>query len=624
MTIAYSTGFLEPFYTGSGSAEGAGRSSPVSLGGVAYETNEVEPGSQSRYEFSHASVPQQRVALDDRDNASRATLNPEAFWRRTFESWHVGAGQSQFDRADESNPFRFRRSRGVDVWDRYQLSLLPATDSKRTSANANLFLAVAGTYLYATDGTALVRTEDITVDTPTWTTITGGSAATFSSIASDGFNVLVAAGTSGIDKTTRGAATKTNHITGTVDLVAHGKGRWVAAAGPNLYDITTTVPAGGALPAALFTHPNVDWDWTCFAEGPSALYAAGTSGDKSLIYRLTMKEDGTGLNQPVAATPGLPDGETVHSMQGYLGFVLIGTSKGVRIGIVGGNGDLTIGAFIPTDAAVRCFEGQDRFVWFGWTNHEGISSGLGRVDLLTFSDPNALAPAYASDLMASTGTVDSTLSAVTFQDRRVFTVSASGVWAEEATLVASGTLDTGSFDFGLTDEKLSLYVDSDSRELDGSREFYLAVNGGSFGSLGDPGPSGIPLATGEARGHDFELRVELVRDGTDATLGPVITMWALRAQPISPVTEQIVVPLRIAPTLTRADGVIENVDSFRQYEHIASLCRTQEVVQYTLGARAWSVVVSDYQLDVHDVFIGADASLGLKGTCLTRMKTVVS
>lgn len=620
---AFSTGFLEPFCTGSGTAGAAGIASPVSLGGVAYETNAMEPGSQSRYEFSHASVPQQRVALDDRDNASRATLNPEAFWRRTFESWHVGAGQSQFDRAEESNPFRFRRSRGVDVLtNRYQLSLLPATDSKRTSANTNLFLAVAGTYLYATDGTALLYTQDITVDTPTWTTVTGGSAVAFSSIASDGFNVLVAAGASGIDKTTRGAATKTNHITGTVDIVGHGKGRWVAATGPALYDITTTVPAGGALPPVLFTHPNTDWDWTCFAEGPSALYAAGTSGDKSLIYRLTMKEDGTGLNQPVVAG-FLPDGETVHSMQGYLGFVLIGTSKGLRVGIVGGNGDLTIGAFIPTDAPVRCFEGQDRFVWFGWTNHEDTSSGLGRVDLQTFSNADALAPAYASDLMA-TGTVDATVSVVTFQDRRVFTVSASGVWAEDADLVDSGTLDTGTFDFGLTDEKLSLYVDSDAREADGGVTFHLSVDGGSFGSLGDPGDTNIPLATGEARGHDFELRIELTRDGLDATLGPVVTMWALRAQPVSPVTEQIVVPLRIAPTLTRADGVIENVDSFGQYEHVVSLCRTKEVVQYTLGSRAWSVVVSDYQLDVHDVWIGADSALGMKGTCLVQMRTVIS
>ena len=33
--------------------------------------------------------------------------------------------------------------------------------------------------------------------------------------------------------------------------------------------------------------------------------------------------------------------------------------------VADGNGDLTLGPILPTNAPVRCFEGEDRFVWYG-------------------------------------------------------------------------------------------------------------------------------------------------------------------------------------------------------------------------------------------------------------------
>jgi len=615
--VGFGEAFEFPYFEGTvGFDAGASFVYPVTLDGIGYQLD------LKNYKLVHRSVPQQRTSIDDRDSPGKATLNPDAFWRRRFEAWHVGAGQTHFD-ADDSNPWRFNRSRGIDVWTRNQVSLLNDTDQKRASGNSNLYLAVAGGFLYATDGTALVRTADITPGSPTFTTITGGTAATFSSMASDGFNVLLACGASGIDKTTRGAATKTNHITGTVAQVAYGKGRWIASSGPNLYDITTLVAAGGALPAALYTQPNTDFVWNCFAEGPSAFYAGGFSGDKSLIYRLTMKEDGTGLNQPVVAG-FLPDGELISSMQGYLGFVLIGTSKGVRVGIPADNGDLSIGAFIPTDTTVQCFEGQDRFVWFGWGNFEATSiSGLGRIDLQTFSDADALAPSYASDLMATTGGTN-TVNVVTFQDRRVFSVSALGFYGEEVgTLVATGEIDSGIFDYGLSDEKLSLYVDmTHISPGSGSHSVYLSVDRGAFGFLATMTTDHEPIATGEARGHEFEVRITMARDGGDTSMGPTIRSWSLRSQPVPPVTKLIEVPLVIAPSLLRTDGLVEEVDALAGATRITELAATKEVVLYTEGDQAWSVIVTDYERNVETVWVAGDSPLGVNATCVTQLKVV--
>lgn len=617
--MSFGTSFSEPYYLGTGVATEAGLAYEVSLGGLPYNLDKTR-------EFTHSSVQLLRATIDEKENVGLNTLNPEAFWRRGFESWHVGAGQTHFDRVNESSPYRFRRSKGINVWDRNQFSLLNAVDSKLTVAPGSGLLAVAGDFLYTNNNTTLYRTSDVTVGTPTFTSVTGTPGTNPSSIASDGFNVLTAHGASGIYKTTRGAATTASHITGTVAHVAYGKGRWIATSGPTLYDITTLVAGAGpvALPAAHYTHPNTDFTWSSFCEGPSAFYAGGVSGDKSLVYRLTMKEDGTGLNQPVVAA-FLPDGEILYSLAGYLGFVLLGTSKGVRVGIVGGNGDLTVGAFIPTGAPVRCFEGQEQFVWFGWSQYEGTDGGLGRINLETFSDPESLAPAYASDLMA--GTQSNATACVTFQDRRVFTVdngALAGVYAEEpGTLVASGEIDTGLFDYGLVEEKLSLYVDTSHVSHEGgSHEILVSLDRGSFVSLGSFTDDHFPVATGEARAHEFELRYTLARDGVDASVGPVVRTFALRAHPATPMTEQFVIPLLIGPQITRIDGFDEPTDSLAMAENIVNLCRTKEVTVYQEGARSWSVIVDAYQAEHHDVWVAHDSSLGVNATYSVRLKTV--
>lgn len=615
---SYTSGYSTPYFTGSGTTAGAGTAYPASLGAVAYELD------TKGYEFSQSSVPLLRAATDDKENVGHQTLNPEAFWRRTFESWHVGAGQTHFDRVDDSNPWRFRRSKNIDVWDRHQLSLLNATADKATLTSGTGMLAVAGSYLYAVDDTDPTYTQDITAGTPSWTTVTGGPVTAATAIASDGYTVLTAHGTDGIYKTTRGAATTASQLTGTASEVAYGKGRWIAAEGPDLYDITTEITAAaGALPTAHFTHPNSDFAWNCFAEGPTALYAAGYSGDKSLIYQLTIKSDGTGLNQPVVAG-FLPDGEIAHSMKGYLGLVLIGTNRGVRVAAVGADGELTIGAFIPTDDTVQCFEGQGTYVWFGWSDFESEDAGLGRLNLETFSDVDALAPAYASDIMS--GTTGDVVSVVTFQDVRVFTVDTGAnavVYAEEdGTLAETGQLDSGVFDYALTDPKLSLYVDVSHIHDGGSHSLYLSVDRATFAHLATRTSQTHAVATGEARGNEFELRVVLTRDSTDTSLGPTIRSMAVRAQPATEMTEYVTIPLLIGPTVTRRDGVVVHVDSLGQRDNIRTLARTKQVALFTLGDEALSVIVSDFQFDIRDVWVGADAPKGIAGTCLTRLKVV--
>jgi len=78
-----------------------------------------------------------------------------------------------------------------------------------------------------------------------------------------------------------------------------------------------------------------------------------------------VKTDGTGLTTAVVAAE-LPDDEVGYEIESYLNFILIGTSKGVRVAQADSNGDLTLGSIIPASQPVRCFEGQDRFEDHSW------------------------------------------------------------------------------------------------------------------------------------------------------------------------------------------------------------------------------------------------------------------
>lgn len=572
------------------------------------------------------SVPLLREQSDSRDLPGEHSLNPAGYWRRSGESWHFGAGQKLFDR-EGANPFRFRQSKGIYVWDKWHFSLMKRTDAKTSSAQTNLKLAVAGSTLYTIDGTVLKRTTDITPDTPTFTTVTGTPGTAPTHIDSDGFNVLTAHGASGLYKTTRGAATTASHITGTVAGIAHVKNRWIAWNAGSLYDVTAlTFGAGGALPAVLFTHGNTDYTWVGMAEGNNAIYAAGFSGDKSLIYRITVTADGTALSAPIVAA-SLPEGEIVTSIYGYLGrFILIGTDKGWRLAVSLDGGDLNVGELVETPSPVRCFEGQGEFVWFGYENFDVSSSGLGRINLKYFTDTDALVPAYASDLMADFSA--NVLSVVTFQKLRVFTVSGVGVFAEHQTeLVPSGYIDTGEINYNMTEDKVGISIDAQHQGTLGMHEISVAFDtesGGSFVSLGTHAPGSQPRSLGSTRAKFIEFRHTLYRDATDAAAGLAVHSWLLLVQPTSQsVTNIWEATLLIAPEIETLTDYTQEYDVLGEIDYLRGLVKSKEVTSMTIDNRRYAIIMEDFASDLKWLMQGSEGLKGANASAYVRMKETV-
>lgn len=587
--------FSEPFYTsGSASTPTVPDLYPVAIDGVGYMLD-------TEQQFGQTSLPLLRQQADTGVRPSEQTLSPEELWRRSSESWHQGAGQDHLD-APDSDPWRFRSSKGVDPWTRWGLSLLDATDSKRSTTATNLVLAVAGSSLYVADGTEAYYTSDVTVDAPTWTAASiqaSESATSIEDLTSDGYYVYAALGINGVHRNQGGTSTTTHYNDLQATTLAYVKGRLMAAKANELFNIT----AAGVAPTALFTHPNAEFEWVGFAPGTSQssggfIYAAGFSGDKSLIYRTAIKPDGTALDIPVVAGE-LPDGEIVRTIGGYLGFILLGTDKGLRFCQVNNSGDLVVGEIVGPEKPVRCFEGQGRFVWFGWTDYDSSDTGLGRLDLTQVAE-GTLAPAYASDLMAS-GQGD-VVSLATFQDVRVFAVSGAGVYGQDtASKVASGTLDTGLISYGLSaDDKVAMYADIRHKPLSGSVSLSLSTDEGDFTNLGTSDLSGStepssPLSANESKATLFELRVTLSRDSGDVSAGPTLSRLTLRSYPAPPRGKAYVAPLLLWDRIVRVDGSEVTADPEAMLRALETLEVDRRVVTYQYGVRREPVVLESIE-----------------------------
>lgn len=594
--------FDEPFSTaGSTFTDLVPQRYPVAIDSHPYLVDLTSDQNGLRGQFFRCgSIPVLRTQADSSNTPSESSINRNDLWRASVESWRMGAGQTRYDRKT-SDGRRFRASKGINIWsasgaDDGQFSLLNDTSLARSSANSNVRAVVVGTHVYIIDGQTLLFSTNLTSGAPTFTTVTGTPAVTASSIATDGYNVYVCYGASGVYTTTRGAAAATQLVTSAINasaVIGYVKGRLMLGSANVLYNITSAAPA--ALPTALLTHPNTDFTWVGFAEAPATLYAAGYSGSRSLVYRTAVVADGTSLSAPVVAGE-LPDGEIIRSIHGYLGFVVLGSDLGVRLADVDSAGNLTIGGLIPTTSPVMALSPSSRFVWFGMTNYDSASTGLGRMDLSVFTNP--LTPAYASDLMATGQGLVRSIAQVS--GAQVFCVDGLGVYVPSTNLVASGYLDTGLINYDLADLKVALYVALRTLPLAGSVQVSLSVDSGAFASLGTFDNAGAiapgtQFSCNQALGENFELRLTLNRSATATTTGPTVTRATLRAQPVPARSFEWVLPLTIHERLDPYGVQDETLSVITETDFLKNLLTTGRLVTLQIASQNYQVFVTEVE-----------------------------
>jgi len=601
------------FYSGTGSTQVVPYIYPVAVNGRPYM---IDTKSNA---FTRQFDARVRDSVDQSTEPGEAAINPQGLWRRSQSSWHYGAGQTYSDTAD-AEAYRFRSSKGINVWDRGKLSLLSDTTQAYSSANTNLYMATANSRIYGTDGQNVKYTSDWS----TFTTVTSTNASNLYSITSDGYNVFFSYADGDIDQTNAGTSAASNYITGIeAGVLAYVRGRlMVAGQGTDkhkIWNITTTPGSSANNPTALFTHPNTNFTWVGFAGGQNQIYCAGYAGNKSLIYKTAVKADGTALDIPTVAAE-LPMGEVVTTIDAYLGYVVIGLTTGLRFCSSDGDGNLVVGPLIETGTSVNAFAAIGQYIYFGWTNYDSTSTGIGRLNIATQISTNQ--PAYASDLMVTgQGTV---VDIHEFGNKVVFTVSGLGAYRPHSTnLVASGTIDSGVYRWGVPDTKFIPKWDLRTEPLNGTVAISIAADSGDFRSVGTQSVAGSLESTFdgfESKVFEAEARLDLTRSSSDATVGPAVTRWLGRAY-AAPLRSQIFsVPLLLHHNLN-IRGFEYFVDVDLELSYLRDLVENPRVVTYQENAYTYSVIVEDVRWQPVDSANNHNA-WDWNGTCTVIMRSV--
>lgn len=561
---------------------------PCALNGFPYLLDD-----QQVREHLEQTIPALRQQFGSGDEPGDRTLNPEGAWRRATSSWHHGAGQTHRDGDSATDRFRFRSSKGVDPWTRGALTLLADTTQAHAPVNAiprALMVASQG-YVYYADGNSVYRTDGTTK-----TIVSGTPAAACTGLATLGASVYAAFGASGsykITGTTGSAFVGATAVSG----IGVAKQRILAWDTNSLYD-----ESAGAGTLVYQRTVDTSFVWAAVADGTSFIYAAGNSSTTGFIYRITVTNDAASLGAPVIAGR-VPDGEQITSLFGYAGLIFIGTTLGYRVAAETSTGDLVVGPLVELGQAVYAWAARGQYVWFGWTNLDASSTGVGRIDPTVLNDNGTYA--YSSDLMV---TGQGAVEGIAFLGSTMLVgVDALGVYKPATTTVASGTIDLGIVTFDLAEAKLLIGGSVSSIGV-GTATMSVSVDDNAFETIDSSGFN--------QTGAYFEARVTLT---AAAGVSPTVRTTVLRAFPQQQNTRVLIAPLLIANPLHLPEtGVESSFDIAAGLNNVRDLWSSRRVTTYQEGNDTWSVTVEDYEFRKTDPAESAD----WQGTCVVKMKVV--
>ena len=454
-----------------------------------------------------------------------------------------------------------------------------------------------------------------------WKNVTGEPGAAIKALATDGNQIYVAYTNEGVLMTTPGGASVTNHYAtqgGTYDYTVLGFAKGFMLGGHNdtsdthIHVIPYVASTSHGSAAATLRSPS--FTFAGITGGSSHIYVAGRGNDTGLVYRLGITNLGA-VDVAVVALE-FPVGEYPTGIFSYLGNIIVGTNKGVRVCTADSNGNLTAGSLIPTTGDVTGFTSEDRFVWFTWTNYDGTSGGLGRLDLSTFTATNT--PAFATDLMYnSSAAVKAT---TTLSSRRLFTVSGVGVVVEDTdNLVASGTLFTGKYQWGIPDRKFVPRVDIRSLPLVGTIGVAVSPDDADYTVLSAHSTQATTEQTAQAPETKLiEARYRFTLTRQSATTGPTMTRWMARAYAAPARSQLISAPLLIHDRIN-VHGRDYFFDVEAELDSLRNLVSNPRIVTYQEKGDVFSVIVEDIEWQVHD---STDRDWLWNGTATVIMRTV--
>jgi hypothetical protein len=543
----------------------------VAVGGLPfiYAINDARP-------YIRQTAPFRKDQFDNGQEPGEQSLT--GWWIRSQMSFHSGSGIKFYDPAttDEVGHYRFSDSKGVNVWTKGQATLLKSVTSGHNTTGPIASNGVVQQHMrsikWSTFTGALLHDEydvdKIKVTDPSNPVHfidynTGAGVYPVYAICDDGTNAYWITNKlfGGTTKLTAFGKPLTGDSSNVADefklfdnsqIITNGvmeyvKQRLVICADNKVYECE---PKVSATPVLLYTHPSTSHVYTSITASGPAIYISGYNGSQSTIEKYTLASNGSMpvLSSAVIAAE-MPAGEIIHKIYYYLGYMMIGTNKGVRAAAVSDqDGSIKYGPLIvETTQPCYDFAARDHYIWCA-TSVAG-EPGLIRLDL--DNEIETLRFAYANDIYYD-GVTGHVTTAVcldgntdpTTADRLMFCTAyasaANGaIYVEDATtLRTSGYITTGNIRYGTLEPK-------NFKRLLGRGDF-------TYGSmtLETVDKNGIeydhisydaaipPIEVGTERPATAQEYVAykfiLYRDATDTTKGPTFKGYQAKATIATP------------------------------------------------------------------------------------------
>jgi hypothetical protein len=449
----------------------------VAIGGLPffYAINDARP-------YIRQTAPFRKDQFDNGAEPGEQSLT--GWWIRSQASFHSGSGIKFYDPAttDENGHYRFADSKGVNVWTKGQVTLLKSCTSTHATTGPIASNGVTQQHLRpikwsTTKGVLLLDEYDVDkiaangtvthfidyasgTDSPVYALCDDGTFAYWITNTATKKTVYKKA----LTLTSSDAETKMFDEVGTISnaTMEYVKDRIVLCADNKVYEFSTSATA---MPTAVYTHPTSTHVYTSVAASGPAIYVSGYNGIQSTIQKFTLSTAGVmpTLTSAIVAAE-LPAGEIVHKIYYYLGYMMIGTNRGIRVAAVSDqDGSLNYGPLI-VETSQPCFDfaSRDHYVWCA----TGVASEPGVIRIDLSNELETLRFAYANDLYMDGVTGYKTTACAfvgnddpTVADRLVFCTANTGtadgtIYIEDsATLRASGYITTGNIRYGTLEPK---------------------------------------------------------------------------------------------------------------------------------------------------------------------------
>ena len=430
--------------------------------------------------YRRETAPYNKDQFDNSTEPGEQSLT--GWWLRSQTSWHNGSGIKFYEPGTDYQhvSHRFADSRGIDVWTIGQATLLNDVFHSYTGDNGIVSTAIgtgANDYIVTGDARGyLKRIDPITLDSGHLSAATG-TVNPFKSITTDGtryFAVCDKAIHSGsVTNLTTSDITMYRHTSPGVHVIKFTKGYLMFGEARILtYLPITTVDVnhntgGSSIPAGGKTHENPDFAWNAIEGGDKVIYASGFAGNDSEIWAVPF--DPTTLLPDAASAiqvAQLPYGEIVNSMYYYLGYLAIGTNKGVRIAQTSPtDGSIVLGPLLVSTNPyeVTGFVANDKYIWASTSVKEGAVANacLIRIDLSTQFDDGTFAYAYDLQYLSDENSYGRN---VHYANNRLHIVldeggSAGEIQTEKLSVKRStGWLQTGKIRYGTVEPKFFRYI----------------------------------------------------------------------------------------------------------------------------------------------------------------------